>query len=108
MIGILEFLQTPDAERITFQFLDTTNQWVREGLGLVAVMRWPERFLDTPPLHFGERIKLRAALSVLHPELLSRVQALVPPKDLDKIRARMMNDGIEASFSLPGNAGLVF
>jgi hypothetical protein len=107
MIGILEFLQTPDAERITFQFLEATNQWVRTGLGLVAAMRWPERFLDSRPMHFEERAKLRAALSILHPELLPRVRALVPTAELEEMRSKMMNDGIETAFSLPGNAGLV-
>jgi hypothetical protein len=108
MIGILEFMQTPDAERLTFESLDVPNQWVRTALGLVAAMRWPERFLDLPPLRFEERTKLRIALSVFHPKLLPRVQALVPPDELDKIRAKMLNDGIETLFSLPGSAGLVF
>jgi hypothetical protein len=108
MIGILEFLQTPDAERLTFEYLDATNLWVRTGLGLVAAMRWPNRFLDSVPSHFDESIKLRAAVTVLHPELLSRVQALVPPDDLEKWRSKMLKDGVETVFSLPGNAGLVF
>jgi hypothetical protein len=108
MIGILEFMQTPDAERLTFEFLDATNLWVRTALGLVAAMRWPERFLETLPLHPDEYTKLRAALSIFHPDLLPRVQALVPPADLEKWRSKMLNDGIETVFSLLGNAGLIF
>lgn len=108
MIGILEYMQTPDAEQLTFEFLNANNLWVRTGLGLLAATRWPNRFLDTPPLHPDEYTKIRAALSILHPDLLPRVQALESPSDLEKWRSRMLNDGIETAFSLPGNAGLVF
>jgi hypothetical protein len=106
-LGTLEFLQTPDAERLTFEYIDSANEFVRRGLGLVAVMRWPERFLTRQSPYLGERTKLLAALSILHPELLSRVQAIVPPDELDKMRQQMLNDGIEPFFHLPGGAGLV-
>jgi hypothetical protein len=108
MLGILEFMQTPDAERITFEFLNAPNLWVRTALGLVAAMRWPERFLpQSSSMQNEERTKLLAALSVFHPEFLSRVQSVVPDQKLSAIRTQMMKDGIETAFNLPG-AGLVF
>jgi hypothetical protein len=108
IISLLEFLQTPDAERLTFEFLDANNLWVRGALGLLAAKRWPDRLLGTALSHDDERVKLLAALSVLHPELLSRVQALVPAERLDTLRSRLIDTGVELAFSLPGNAGLVF
>jgi hypothetical protein len=108
IISLLEFLQIPDAERLTFEFLDANNLWVRGALGLLAAKRWPDRLLGTALSHDDERVKLLAALSVLHPELLSRVQALVPAETLDTLRSRLIDTGVELAFSLPGNAGLVF
>jgi hypothetical protein len=106
-LGTLEFLQTPDAERLTFEYVDSTNELVRRALGLVAVMRWPERFLTLQSPHLDERTKLLAALSIFHPELMPRVQAIVTPDELDKIRQQMLQDGIGVLFYLRGGAGLV-
>jgi hypothetical protein len=108
MIGILEFVQIPDAERLTFEFLDANNPLVRGALGLVAAKRWPDRLLGTALSHDDERLKLLAALSVLHPEFLPRVRALVSGEQLENLRTKVTNNGVEILFTMPGNAGLVF
>lgn len=109
MLGILEFLQTPDAERITFEFIETNNQWCRLALGLVAAKRWPDRLLASALSHNEERLKLLSAVSVLHPALLPRVQALMPQAELEKRRSQMLKIGVAAPFGIPaGTAGLVF
>jgi hypothetical protein len=109
-IGILEFLQTSDAERLTFEFLDANNRFVREPLGLIAVMRWPERFiaLRQSRLLLEERTKLLAALSVFHPELLPRVQSMVSSEELKKLRTKMLDQGIGVVFRLAGQAVVVY
>jgi hypothetical protein len=108
MIGILEFLQTPDAERITFEFLNANNQWVRQALGLTAVMRWPQKFLDSPSSHPDEHKKLLATLTVFHPELLSLVRRGMSAEELNRLRSDVIDFGVEVLFRLPHNAGLVF
>ena len=108
IIGTLEFLQTPDAERLTFEFLNSANLLIRRALGLIAVMRWPERFLDASFWDTVERTKLLATLSVFHPELAARVQSAASPDELAKIQAKLKSGGIWSVFYLPGNAGLVF
>ena len=108
IIGTLEFLQTPDAERLTFEFLNSANRYIGRALGLVAVLRWPERFLDASFSDPTERTKLLAALTIFHPELAARVQSAAPPDELAKIQANLKSGGIGGVFYLPGNAGLVF
>ena len=108
LLGALEYLQTPDAERLTFEFFDCDNMFIRQALGLLAVMRWPDRFLTINQQHIEERTKLLAALTVFHPRLLSKAQAMAQSGELEKFRSSMLSDGVSAIFSLPGNAGLVF
>lgn len=105
-LGTLEFLQGPDAERLTFEFVDSENLLVRRALGAVAAIRWPDRLLNLNPIHSEERVNLLAALSIVHPELLPRVEAIIPTAELQPMRAKMMADGIEV-YQRPG-AGIVF
>lgn len=108
IIGTLEFLQTLEAERITFAYVGCANQFISRALGLLAAMRWPQHYLDLHPLYGAEGTKLIAALSVFHPELLKTVQTLMSSEELDKLRSKLIDDGIWSVFSLPGGAGLVF
>lgn len=101
-------MQTRDAERLTFEFLDSFNRYIRRALGLVAVMRWPERFLNASFSDPADRTKLLAALTVFHPELAARVQSAAPPDELAKIQAELKSNGIGSVFYVPGNGGLVF
>lgn len=80
---------------------------MRSALGLIAAKRWPDRLLGVALSHDEERVKLLAALSVLHLELLPRVQAFVPAEKLDALRSKLIDSGVELFFPMPA-AGLVF
>ncbi len=107
-LSALEFLQGPDAERLTFEFLDSENQWVRESLGAIAAIRWPERYLGTNLEHSDERKNLLAAIGILHPALLTRVEAMVSKAELQSIESKMLATGIEAYCRLQPGAGIIF
>jgi hypothetical protein len=100
----LQYLQGPDAERLTFEFVDSENLLVRRALGGIAAIRWPERLLNLNLAHTDERVNLLAALSIVHPELLPRVEAMIPPAELQPMRSKMLADGIDVYF----RAGTVF
>jgi hypothetical protein len=104
----LQYVQIPEAERLTFEFIDSPNVMVRGTLGLIAAKRWPERLTKTALAHEAERVDLLATIAVFHPEMLSAVRALVPAQELS-LRLQKLKDGSSGIlFPNAAFAGLVF
>jgi hypothetical protein len=107
-LATLEFIQVPEAERLTFEYLDSTNLFIRGALGLIAAKRWPNRLMTTALSHEDERINCIAAITVFHPDMLAEVRSLIPPQELDKRLAKLKGNPVEVLVPNASIASLVF
>ena len=103
LLGTLRFLNTADAESLTFSFLEAKNEQIRTTMGLLAAARWPKRLLAAGQGTFTqeEYDSLMAYLSVLHPDLTSSILEKISRQRLDEVVARFMKSGAVGMFGLP-------
>jgi hypothetical protein len=80
VLGNLLNLDTPEAERLIFQYLLAPNPRIRRALAIVAVKRWPMHFLDdisadTYPTSEPQEYEMYLSLiAYLHPNLRKDVE----------------------------------
>lgn len=103
VVGTLRFLNIPDAEKLTFSFLEARNEEIRLTMGLVAAVRWPQRLLAAGQGTFTEEeyTSLMGYLSMLHPDLTSSIVGKISKQRLDEVTARLMQFGAVGTFGLP-------
>jgi hypothetical protein len=110
ILGALQFLDARVAEPITFEFLGSRNQYIRNTLGIIAAIRWPTRLMDLPnaPFDEKERIRLLAVVSFFHPELNDTFHQKVSRQVLVDARQQFRDLGLEGLFYLSGWAAMGF
>lgn len=54
LVSMLLFMDTKSAEELTFRYLHAKDMHIRAISGLIAVLRWPEKFLQVNPDSFAE------------------------------------------------------
>lgn len=93
LLGMIRFLHTPAAERLAFDCTQSVNYEIRELGGLIAVSRWPEKFLRAGQGKFEPREEypqLLAFLLLHHPEYAKKnLKQLTQPevqKEVKKLR----------------------
>jgi len=104
-LPVLAFIQIPEAEAITFEFIDSPNQFVRGTLGVIAAKRWPERLMKTALTRNSERMDLLVTITAFHPEMLAQIRSLIPPPELEKRLAKLKDKpaGTLVSSSMMGS-----
>jgi len=100
VLSTLRFLDDSKAESIAFDFLSVRNEEIRMTLGLVAVVRWPQRFLTLGQGVFtrDEYESLLAFLSVVHPDETPAVLARLSKSRLDELVSRLTRVGVAGVF----------
>jgi hypothetical protein len=103
LAGTLRFLNTADAEKLTFSFLEAKNEEIRMTMGLLAAVRWPQRLLAAGQGAFTreEYESLMGYVSLLHPDLRSQILGKIPQQRLDEVTARLLKSGAVGVFGLP-------
>lgn len=87
LLGMLEYLQVSEAELKTFELLDSPGKWVRDTAALIAISRWPEKFLDKKwdKIPDDDYVKLLSVVSIRHPQLQSKAESKTTPQQLRKV-----------------------
>lgn len=87
LLGMLEYLQVSEAESKTFELLDSPGKWVRDTAALIAISRWPEKFLDKKwdKIPDDDYVKLLSVVSIRHPQLQPKAESKTTPQQLRKV-----------------------
>jgi hypothetical protein len=95
ILGNLLNLDTPEAEQLTLQHLLAPDPRIRRALTLVAVKRWPKRFLtetsaETYPEHEPQEYEMFLTLiAYLHPDLRPEVEERIGRPMVEKLFQRI-------------------
>jgi hypothetical protein len=91
LVTMLRFLETPDAEALTFDACQCKNMYISQSAAAVAACRWPERFLkgDRGTLSQQAYADLLALIAVKEPGCRDEVLKKISEKELDQARGRM-------------------
>lgn len=95
LLGNLLNLDTPEAGHLTFTYLLAPDPKIRRALALVAVKRWPQRFLeetsaDTWPMYEPQEYEMLLALiAYLHPHLRADVEKRIGSSMVEKLFQRI-------------------
>lgn len=95
ILGNLLNLDTPEAEQLTLKYLLAPDPAIRRALALVAVRRWPQRFLEatsaeTWPMYEGQEYEMLLSLiAYFHPDLRPRIEERIGGPMVEKLFQRI-------------------
>jgi len=110
LVDMLFLLPSETARKLTFEYLRADDYKIRRTLGYIAVIRWPEQFLDVeretfPDDEAGEFDRLLAALVWHHPHLRDRAVGKSTAEKMETELTRMRESGPAA---VCGKSGFPF